>query len=124
MGSTPNPEHQPRGRMTLELASPSSWMGTHDRLDQKAKQLHPSAPQKLLRSATGSLADHAVAWSWPWMSQSLAQLQLSAIFCKPSGLVHFGSPQAAYPPKLRTGDQSGIAGGGAVWSRCEKSPVA
>src|SRR6266849_1152238 len=64
-------------------------------LGQNAKQLHPSAPQNPLRSAIGSLADHAVAWSWPWMSQLFAQLQLRAIFCKPCGLARCGSPQAA-----------------------------
>src|SRR5215218_6029970 len=43
------------------------------RTSHTAQQAQPSAPQKLLKSDTGSLPAQARAWSWPCTLQRLAQ---------------------------------------------------
>src|SRR5215469_18673364 len=80
------------------------------RRGQNAQQAHPSAPQNELRSEAAT-----VSWgcecAWPWTPHGLALFRATAR--RPAASE---SAQAPKPPYWRTGDQSGIAGGGAAVS--------
>jgi hypothetical protein len=61
-----------------------------------AQQAQPSAPKKPFRSAIGSFAVHALAWSWPWTLQELVQPQVEiAVRRNEFKPAPCGSPQAA-----------------------------
>lgn len=61
-----------------------------------AQQAQPSAPKKPFKSAIGSFAVHAPAWSWPWTLQELAQPQVEiAVRRNEFKPAPCGSPQAA-----------------------------
>lgn len=93
-------------------------------LSQTAQHEQPSTPKKPLRSLIGSFEVQAPAWSWPWTLQSLAQPQVEmAVRRSERAPAPSGSPRAAYPPKVRTGDQSGMAGGMSFSSSALKSPA-
>lgn len=62
---------------------------------QNAKQAHPSAPQKLARSAAGMRLDQARAWAWPWTPQRFAQPQAAARSLARAGFACPASAQAA-----------------------------